>query len=168
MIDACLELLLCQQVLGIALELVNVLCRGETRTLESLCVVGLAPVVFSYASAAYPTAVRHQSALFMHQMCFASMRTVELFVACQVRLAPFCESTSLVSHVDWIDGWSRDPSICCWFFYCCVFSSELQVLVPELQSAFQMGGLSFDERHHLLRSLEWREFSLGPVALPMD
>ncbi|CAD7703488.1 unnamed protein product [Ostreobium quekettii] len=71
------------KVLEVALELVNVLCTGDPRTLESLCVVGLAPIVFRYASASYPARIRHQAARFVHLMCHSSIHTVELFVACQ-------------------------------------------------------------------------------------
>ncbi|GMH37176.1 hypothetical protein BSKO_05049 [Bryopsis sp. KO-2023] len=84
------------KVIEVTLELIVVMCDKDLKILESMCMVGLAPTVFRFSSSAFTTPIRKHAATFMEMLCFSSMGTLELFVACQ--------------GIHWIGGLFEDNS----------------------------------------------------------
>ncbi len=73
------------QVALAALELANAVVADDAAALEAACLLGLVPAVMRYCFSAWPTPLRAQAANFVHALCYTSLATARMFVACQVR-----------------------------------------------------------------------------------
>ncbi|CAL8466918.1 g6454 [Coccomyxa elongata] len=66
-----------------ALELANAVVADDAAALEAACLLGLVPAVTRYCFSAWPTPLRAQAANFVHALCYTSLATARMFVACQ-------------------------------------------------------------------------------------
>ena len=74
----------CMQVALAALKLANAVVADNAAALEAACLLGLVPAVTRYCFSAWPTPLRAQAANFVHALCYTSLATARMFVACQV------------------------------------------------------------------------------------
>lgn len=58
---------------------------NDPAALEAACLLGLVPAVTRYSFSAWPAPLRAQAATFVHALCYTSLATQRMFVACQVR-----------------------------------------------------------------------------------
>ncbi|KAK3141254.1 hypothetical protein QOZ80_4BG0331480 [Eleusine coracana subsp. coracana] len=65
------------------LQLINCIIKDNPGFLENACLVGLIPVVMSFAEPTHSKDVRMQASLFLQQLCQASTMTLQMFIACQ-------------------------------------------------------------------------------------
>jgi hypothetical protein len=65
-------------------ELVCAFTAGDTRLLESLCLVGIVPAMCRMALPAPPGAerLRSRAAGFVQQLCFSGATTLQMLIAC--------------------------------------------------------------------------------------
>jgi hypothetical protein len=65
-----------------ALQLLNAIVANDTRVLESLCLIGIVPIVNGLAGVQHAPRLRDLAASFVEQLCSTSELTVQMFVAC--------------------------------------------------------------------------------------
>jgi hypothetical protein len=67
-----------------AVDLVCAFVAGDTRLLESLCLVGIVPAMCRMALPAPPGAerLRSRAAGFLQQLCFSGVTTLQMLIAC--------------------------------------------------------------------------------------
>ncbi|GJN01455.1 hypothetical protein PR202_ga18722 [Eleusine coracana subsp. coracana] len=71
------------QIICSVLQLINCIIKDNPGFLENACLVGLIPVVMSFAEPTHSKDVRMQASLFLQQLCQASTMTLQMFIACQ-------------------------------------------------------------------------------------
>ncbi|XP_021679465.2 MAP3K epsilon protein kinase 1 isoform X2 [Hevea brasiliensis] len=71
------------RVICSVLQLVNQIVKDNTDFLENACLVGLIPVVMSFAGPDRPREVRMQAAYFLQQLCQSSHLTLQMFIVCR-------------------------------------------------------------------------------------
>ncbi|KAL8139902.1 hypothetical protein V2J09_005923 [Rumex salicifolius] len=71
------------RVLCSVLQVINQIVRDNTDFQENACLVGLIPVVMSFAVPDRPREVRMQAAYFLQQLCQSSSLTLQMFIACR-------------------------------------------------------------------------------------
>ena len=69
-------------LLAAAMQLLNSVVADDTPVLESLCLVGIVPIVTRLAAPAHSAALRGLAATFVERLCSTSAHTVQMFVAC--------------------------------------------------------------------------------------
>ncbi|KAG5241598.1 MAP3K epsilon protein [Salix suchowensis] len=65
------------------LQLINQIVKDNTDFQENACLVGLIPVVMSFAGPDRPREVRMEAAYFLQQLCQSSSLTLQMFIACR-------------------------------------------------------------------------------------
>ncbi|XP_042498545.1 MAP3K epsilon protein kinase 1-like isoform X2 [Macadamia integrifolia] len=65
------------------LQMINQIIKDNTDFLENACLIGLIPVVMSFAAPDRPREVRMQAAYFLQQLCQPSSLTLQMFIACR-------------------------------------------------------------------------------------
>ena len=70
------------ELLEPALELLLAVVAGDTPVLESLCLVGIVPLVAALTNRAHRRSIRNAAATFIALLCRTSVHTVQMFVAC--------------------------------------------------------------------------------------
>ncbi|KAL3513571.1 hypothetical protein ACH5RR_026288, partial [Cinchona calisaya] len=65
------------------LQLLNQIIKDNTDFQENACLVGLIPVVMSFAVPDRPREVRMEAAYFLQQLCQSSSLTLQMFIACR-------------------------------------------------------------------------------------
>ncbi|KAJ6929589.1 MAP3K epsilon protein kinase 1-like [Populus alba x Populus x berolinensis] len=65
------------------LQLINQIVKDNTDFQENACLVGLIPVVTSFAGPDRPREVRMEAAYFLQQLCQSSSLTLQMFIACR-------------------------------------------------------------------------------------
>ncbi|KAF5749885.1 Mitogen-activated protein kinase kinase kinase 7 [Tripterygium wilfordii] len=65
------------------LQLINKLVKDNTDFQQNACLVGLIPVVMSFAVPDRPREVRMEAANFLQQLCQSSSLTLQMFIACR-------------------------------------------------------------------------------------
>ncbi|CAI9114684.1 OLC1v1015464C1 [Oldenlandia corymbosa var. corymbosa] len=65
------------------LQLLNQIIKDNTDFQENACLVGLIPVVMSFAVPDRPREVRMEAAFFLQQLCQSSSLTLQMFIACR-------------------------------------------------------------------------------------
>ena len=81
------------------LELIAALTHNDVRLLESLCLVGVVPAAACYVLPPWPTALRLRAAAFVVQLCFTADSTLNMLVACQVRVCVCVSSYELLCFI---------------------------------------------------------------------
>lgn len=71
------------RVICSALQLLNQIIKDNTDFQENACLVGLIPVVMSFAVPDRPREVRMEAAYFLQQLCQSSSLTLQMFIACR-------------------------------------------------------------------------------------
>lgn len=71
-----------QALLTAALQLLMAVVRDDTAVLESLCLVGIVPIVNRLTAPDLRRSIRNTAASFVEQLCKTSAHTVQMFVAC--------------------------------------------------------------------------------------
>ncbi|KAJ6297075.1 hypothetical protein OIU78_022743 [Salix suchowensis] len=71
------------RVIFSVLQLVNQIVKDNTDFQENACLVGLIPVVMSFAGPDRPREVRMEAAYFLQQLCQSSSLTLQMFIACR-------------------------------------------------------------------------------------
>ncbi|KAJ6774841.1 MITOGEN-ACTIVATED KINASE KINASE KINASE [Salix purpurea] len=71
------------RVICSVLQLINQIVKDNTDFQENACLVGLIPVVMSFAGPDRPREVRMEAAYFLQQLCQSSSLTLQMFIACQ-------------------------------------------------------------------------------------
>ncbi|XP_022882172.1 MAP3K epsilon protein kinase 1-like isoform X1 [Olea europaea var. sylvestris] len=71
------------RVICSVLQVVNQIIKDNTDFLENACLVGLIPVVMSFAMPDSPREVRMEAAFFLQQLCQSSSLTLQMFIACR-------------------------------------------------------------------------------------
>jgi hypothetical protein len=69
-------------LLAAALQLLNAVIANDTPVLESLCLIGIVPIVNGLAGPQHNPRLRDLAATFVEQLCGTSELTVQMFVAC--------------------------------------------------------------------------------------
>ncbi|KAF6167020.1 hypothetical protein GIB67_041275 [Kingdonia uniflora] len=79
-----MELLLVPKnhVICSVLQILNQIIKDNTNFQENACLIGLIPVVMSFAIPDRPRDVRMQAAYFLQQLCQSSSLTLQMFIAC--------------------------------------------------------------------------------------
>ncbi|KAF8398735.1 hypothetical protein HHK36_014593 [Tetracentron sinense] len=70
-------------VISSVLQIINQIMKDNTDFQENACLVGLIPVVMSFAGPDRPREVRMQAAYFLQQLCQSSSLTLQMFIACR-------------------------------------------------------------------------------------
>ncbi|KAL3504016.1 hypothetical protein ACH5RR_033857 [Cinchona calisaya] len=70
-------------VICCVLQLLNQIIKDNTDFQENACLVGLIPVVMSFAVPDRPREVRLEAAYFLQQLCQSSSLTLQMFIACR-------------------------------------------------------------------------------------
>lgn len=70
------------RVICSVLQIVNQIIKDNTDFQENACLVGLIPVVMSFAVPDRPREVRMEAAYFSQQLCQSSSLTLQMFIAC--------------------------------------------------------------------------------------
>ncbi|KAH7840575.1 hypothetical protein Vadar_018785 [Vaccinium darrowii] len=65
------------------LQVLNQIIKDNTDFQENACLVGLIPVVMSFAVPDRPREVRMEAACFLQQLCQSSSLTLQMFIACR-------------------------------------------------------------------------------------
>ncbi|XP_058181067.1 MAP3K epsilon protein kinase 1-like isoform X1 [Rhododendron vialii] len=65
------------------LQVLNQIIKDNTGFQENACLVGLIPVVMSFAVPDRPREVRMEAACFLQQLCQSSSLTLQMFIACR-------------------------------------------------------------------------------------
>ncbi|XP_057963230.1 MAP3K epsilon protein kinase 1-like isoform X2 [Malania oleifera] len=65
------------------LQIINQIIRDNTDFQENACLVGLIPVVMSFAVPDQPPEIRMEAAYFLQQLCQSSSLTLQMFIACR-------------------------------------------------------------------------------------
>ncbi|XP_042498274.1 MAP3K epsilon protein kinase 1-like isoform X2 [Macadamia integrifolia] len=65
------------------LQMINHIIKDNTDYLENACLIGLIPVVMSFAASDRPREVRMHAAYFLQQLCQSSSLTLQMFIACR-------------------------------------------------------------------------------------
>ncbi|XP_015575813.1 MAP3K epsilon protein kinase 1 isoform X2 [Ricinus communis] len=71
------------RVICSVLQLINQIVKDNTDFQENACLVGLIPVVMSFAGPDRPREVRMEAAYFLQQLCQSSPLTLQMFIACR-------------------------------------------------------------------------------------
>ncbi|KAG4115937.1 hypothetical protein ERO13_D12G137900v2 [Gossypium hirsutum] len=71
------------RVICSVLQLINELVKDNTDFQENACLVGLIPLVMSFAGPDRPREVRMEAAWFLQQLCLSSSLTLQMFIACR-------------------------------------------------------------------------------------
>uniref|UniRef100_A0A5B7A969 non-specific serine/threonine protein kinase n=1 Tax=Davidia involucrata TaxID=16924 RepID=A0A5B7A969_DAVIN len=71
------------RVLCSVLQVLNQIIKDNTDFQENACLVGLIPVVMSFAVPDRPREVRMEAAYFLQQLCQSSSLTLQMFIACR-------------------------------------------------------------------------------------
>ncbi|KAF9624020.1 hypothetical protein IFM89_007718 [Coptis chinensis] len=71
------------RVICSVLQIINQIIKDNTDFQENACLVGMIPVVMSFAVPDRPREVRMQAAFFLQQLCQSSPLTLQMFVACR-------------------------------------------------------------------------------------
>ncbi|XAR64021.1 Non-specific serine/threonine protein kinase [Bertholletia excelsa] len=71
------------RVICSVLQLLNQIIKDNTDFQENACLVGLIPVVMSFAAPDRPREVRTEAAYFLQQLCQSSSLTLQMFIACR-------------------------------------------------------------------------------------
>ncbi|KAF5737927.1 Mitogen-activated protein kinase kinase kinase 7 [Tripterygium wilfordii] len=71
------------RVMCSVIQLINNLVKDNTDFQENACLVGLIPVVMSFAVPDRPREVRMEAANFLQQLCQSSSSTLQMFIACR-------------------------------------------------------------------------------------
>lgn len=71
------------RVICSVLQVLNQIIKDNTDFQENACLVGLIPVVMSFAVPDRPREVRMEAAYFLQQLCQSSSLTLQMFIACR-------------------------------------------------------------------------------------
>ncbi|KAL5761355.1 hypothetical protein ACOSP7_017619 [Xanthoceras sorbifolium] len=71
------------RVICSVLQLINQIIKDNSDFQENACLVGLIPVVMSFAVPDRPREVRMEAAYFLQQLCQSSSLTLQMFIACR-------------------------------------------------------------------------------------
>ncbi|KAH9616809.1 hypothetical protein KSS87_019966, partial [Heliosperma pusillum] len=71
------------RVICSVLQMINQIIKDNTDFQENACLVGLIPVVMSFAVPDRPREVRMEAAYFLQQLCQSSTLTLQMFIACR-------------------------------------------------------------------------------------
>ncbi|KAL0904969.1 hypothetical protein M5K25_027136 [Dendrobium thyrsiflorum] len=71
------------RVICSVLQIINQIVMDNVGFQENACLVGLIPVVMSFAVPDRPREVRMQAAFFFQQLCYSSSLTLQMFIACR-------------------------------------------------------------------------------------
>ncbi|CAN1255160.1 MAP3K epsilon protein kinase 1 [Linum perenne] len=71
------------RVICSVLQLINQIVKDNTDFQENACLVGLIPVVMSFAGPDRPREVRMEAAYFLQKLCQSSFLTLQMFIACR-------------------------------------------------------------------------------------
>lgn len=71
------------RVICSVLQLLNLIIKDNTDFQENACLVGLIPVVMSFAVPDRPREVRMEAAYFLQQLCQSSSLTLQMFISCR-------------------------------------------------------------------------------------
>ncbi|KAJ4710419.1 Protein kinase [Melia azedarach] len=71
------------RVICSVLQLINQIIKDNSDFQENACLVGLIPVVMSFAVSDRPREVRMEAAYFLQQLCQSSPLTLQMFIACR-------------------------------------------------------------------------------------
>lgn len=71
------------RVICSVLQIINEVIKDNTDIQENACLVGLIPIVMSFAIPDRPREVRMQAAHFLQQLCQSSSLTLQMFIACR-------------------------------------------------------------------------------------
>ncbi|OVA12108.1 Armadillo [Macleaya cordata] len=71
------------RVICSVLQIINEIIKDNTDIQENACLVGLIPIVMSFAIPDRPREVRMQAAYFLQQLCQSSSLTLQMFIACR-------------------------------------------------------------------------------------
>lgn len=71
------------RVICSVLQIINQIIKDNTDFQENACLVGLIPVVMSFAAPDRPREVRMEAAYFLQQLCQSSSLTLQMFIACR-------------------------------------------------------------------------------------
>ncbi|XP_044493739.1 MAP3K epsilon protein kinase 1-like isoform X2 [Mangifera indica] len=71
------------RVLCSVLQLINQIIKDNSDFQENACLIGLIPVVMSFAGPDRPREVRMEAAYFLQQLCQSSSMTLQMFIACR-------------------------------------------------------------------------------------
>ncbi|KAL6566243.1 MAP3K epsilon protein kinase 1 [Orobanche gracilis] len=71
------------RVICSVLQVLNQIIKDNTDFQENACLVGLIPVVMSFAVHDRPREVRIEAAYFLQQLCQSSSSTLQMFIACR-------------------------------------------------------------------------------------
>ncbi|XP_010534878.1 PREDICTED: MAP3K epsilon protein kinase 1-like isoform X2 [Tarenaya hassleriana] len=71
------------RVICSVLQLINEIIKDNTDFVENACLVGLIPVVMSFAGPDWDRSLRREAAYFLQQLCQSSSLTLQMFIACR-------------------------------------------------------------------------------------
>ncbi|XP_042009966.1 MAP3K epsilon protein kinase 1-like isoform X2 [Salvia splendens] len=71
------------RVICSVLQVLNQIIKDNTEFQENACLVGLIPIVMSFAVHDRPREVRMEAAFFFQQLCQSSSLTLQMFIACR-------------------------------------------------------------------------------------
>ncbi|KAL0336617.1 UNVERIFIED_CONTAM: MAP3K epsilon protein kinase, partial [Sesamum radiatum] len=71
------------RVICSVLQVLNEIIKDNTDFQENACLIGLIPVVMSFAVPDRPPEVRFEAAFFLQQLCQSSSSTLQMFIACR-------------------------------------------------------------------------------------
>ncbi|KAL1803617.1 hypothetical protein ACET3Z_032264 [Daucus carota] len=71
------------RVICAVLQVLNQIVKDNTDFLENACLVGLIPVIMSFAVPDRPREIRMEAAYFLQQLCQSSSLTLHMFIACR-------------------------------------------------------------------------------------
>lgn len=71
------------RVICSVLQIINQIIKDNTDFQENACLVGLIPVVMSFAVPDRPPEIRMEAAYFLQQLCQSSSLTLQMFIACR-------------------------------------------------------------------------------------
>ncbi|KAG9453114.1 hypothetical protein H6P81_006018 [Aristolochia fimbriata] len=71
------------RVICSVLQIINQIVKDNTDFLENACLIGLVPVIMSFAVSDRSREVRMQAAYFLQQICHSSSLTLQMFIACR-------------------------------------------------------------------------------------
>lgn len=71
------------RVICAVLQIINLIIKDSTDFQENACLVGLIPLVMSFAIPDRPREVRMEAAYFLQQLCQSSSLTLQMFIACR-------------------------------------------------------------------------------------
>ncbi|CAM8950675.1 unnamed protein product [Rhodiola kirilowii] len=71
------------RVISSVLQVINQIIMDNTGFQENACLVGLIPIVMSFAVPDRPREIRMEAACFLQQLCQSSPLTLQMFIACR-------------------------------------------------------------------------------------